>query len=68
MRTRQKIITPTIDMEGELEVRAWASVAKMMMINSRPYILLRPTISARAPKTTWPITVPPDVATYQEVR
>lgn len=30
-------------MEGEPLVRAWATVAKMMIISSRPYIFLRPT-------------------------
>lgn len=30
-------------MDGEPLVRAWATVAKMMIISSRPYIFLRPT-------------------------
>ena len=68
MSTRQKIITPTIDMEGELDDKAWARVAKIMMISSSPYILFRPTISARIPNPTCPMTVPPEVATYWSVR
>ena len=50
MRTRQKMMIPMMSMEGELEARAWARVAKMMTMSSRPYMRLRPTISARAPK------------------
>jgi len=35
----------------------------MIMISSSPYIFLRPTTSARYPKPSCPITVPPDVET-----
>jgi len=65
--TRQKTITPTREIPGELEARAWARVAKMMMMSSRPYIFLRPTMSARIPKPSCPRTVPPDVATLMAV-
>lgn len=61
MITRQKAMMPTMLMEGELLERDWARVAKMMMISSRPYILLRPTMSARMPKPSWPTTVPAEV-------
>jgi hypothetical protein len=60
-------MTPTMFMEGELEVRAWARVAKMITINSRPYILFRPTTSARAPNPSCPTTVPAEVATLMAV-
>jgi len=63
MITRQKMMMPTIVMPGEAEDRAWASVAKMMNMSSMPYMRLRPTMSARMPKPTWPMTVPPAVAT-----
>lgn len=36
INTRQKMITPIIETEGEPAVKACASVAKMMRINSRP--------------------------------
>lgn len=46
------MMTPTMFIEGDDEVKAWARVAMMIRINSRPYICLRPTISARVPKPT----------------
>jgi len=54
---------PVIDMAWEGADKAWARVAKMIMISSSPYIFLRPTTSARYPKPSWPMTVPPDVET-----
>ena len=59
--------TPTIVIPGEAAERACARVAKMMMMSSRPYIFLRPTISARIPKPNWPMTVPPEVETLRAV-
>jgi hypothetical protein len=67
MSTRQKMRTPTMEIEGESELSACARVAKMMRINSRPYILLRPTMSASQPNPTCPSTVPPLVATLMAV-
>src|SRR5215471_2546684 len=67
MKTRQKTRTPTMEMDLEFEERACARVAKMMIINSSPYIRFRPTMSASQPKPTWPRTVPPDVATLMAV-
>lgn len=63
MITRQKMMRPVMETATEGELNAWASVAKIMMINSSPYIFLRPTTSARYPKANCPMTVPPDVAT-----
>ncbi len=51
--TRQKIMTPTISIARELEDKDWARVAKMMIMSSSPYILLRPTMSARAPNPNY---------------
>lgn len=47
MRTRQKMMSPTIETACEDEERACARVENMIMINSSPYIRLRPTTSAR---------------------
>jgi hypothetical protein len=47
MRTRQKMMVPTIDIPGESEESACATVEKMIKMSSRPYIFLRPTTSAR---------------------
>ncbi len=58
---------PTIEIPGESDESAWASVAKMIMISSSPYIFLRPTTSAKYPKPSCPMTVPPDVATLMAV-
>lgn len=49
IRTLQKTITPTIEQPGEFAERACATVAKMMRMSSRPYIFLRPTMSAKIP-------------------
>lgn len=50
-------------MAGELDDRLWASVEKMMIMSSSPYIFFLPTTSASMPNPTWPLTVPVDVAT-----
>lgn len=67
IKTRQKMMRPTMEVPGPGPTSDWARVAMMMRMSSSPYIFLRPTMSARAPKPTWPMTVPAEVDSLMAV-